>query len=160
MRRPILAIATALTLSGCAHSTHGGFQRVSSGYAIATETGVVVSKRDVETSSGGTGLGATIGAFAGGIAGSQIGPSRSRRSYRRGSSAASVLGAFGGVIIGGLIGAAIENDLSRQVGTEYVVKLDDGSLVTIVQGDRTLVPGQSVFLQTTRGGFGQLTPSV
>ena len=158
MRLLLLATVTTFALSGCVQTNSSGLQPASYGYALSTEAGVVTSKRPVEVSTGGTGLGGAIGAFAGGIAGSQIGPSRSRRGYRR-SNAASALGAFGGIIIGGLIGSAIENDLSRRIITEYVVKLDDGSLVTIVQENGTLTPGQRVFLQTTRGGLGQLVPS-
>jgi len=63
------------------------------------------------------------------------------------------------VIVGGLIGSAIENDLSRRIITEYVVQLDDGSLVTIVQENETFTPEQRVFLQTTQGGYGQLVPA-
>lgn len=157
MRVLILATVAAIALSGCAQSNRGEFHSATRGFAIATEPGVVASKRPVEIATGGSGLGTAIGAVSGGIIGSQIGRNRSRRGFRR--SNGSVLGAFGGVIIGGILGNVIENDLSRQTVTEYVVKLDDGSLVTIVQENGTLAPGQRVFLQTTRGGFGQLVPS-
>ncbi len=160
MRFLILATATAIALSGCVQHSAGGLQSASYGRAIATETGVVTSKRPVELSTGNTGLGATVGALAGGIAGSQIGPGRSRRrGFSSSARAVSALGALGGAVLGGLIGNVIENDLSRKLGAEYVVKLDDGSLVTIVQENGTIEPGQRVFLQTTRGGFGQLVPS-
>jgi len=69
MRFMILASATVLALSGCAQQGGAGFQSASYGYAIETETGVVSSKRPVEISTGNTGLGATVGALAGGIAG-------------------------------------------------------------------------------------------
>ena len=160
MRFMILASATVLALSGCAQQGGAGFQSASYGYAIETETGVVSSKRPVEISTGNTGLGATVGALAGGIAGSQLGPGRSRRrGFSSSAGAVAALGALGGALVGGLLGNAIENNVSRKVGTEYVVRMDDGSLVTIVQEDGTIAPGQRVYLQTTRGGFGQLTPS-
>ncbi len=159
MRILMLAAATALVLSGCTQPYSGGYQSAPVGQALFTETGTVTSSRAVEVTTGGTGLGASIGAVAGSIAGSQIGPSRrfSRRGFRR-SSAVSALGAFGGFIVGGLIGAAIENDLSRQVVTEYVVKMDDGSFVTIAQENGSIVTGQRVFLQSSRRGFARLVP--
>ena len=160
MRLLILATATALTLSACAQSGSGGFQSSpQSGYVLATEVGVIKSKLAFEISTGGTGLGPTVGAIAGGIGGSFLGPGRSRRrGFSSSAAAVSALGSLGGAVAGGLLGYVIEDGLSRKIVTEYVVQLNDGSLVTIVQDNGTLTPGQRVYLQTTQGGFGQLVP--
>ena len=161
MRLLILATATALSLSACAQSGSGSLQSSQSGYALATEVGVIKSKRAFEASTGVTGLGPAVGAIAGGIGGSFLGPGRSsrRRGFSSSAAAVSALGSLGGAVAGGLLGYVIEDGLTRKIVTEYIVQLNDGSLVTIVQENGTLSPGQRVFLQTTRGGFGQLVPS-
>ncbi len=162
MRSIILAAATALVLGGCAQTSPDVYGPYEVGAAAYTEMGTVAGARPVEVSSpGGTGIGATVGALAGGIAGAQIGPSSySHRGHRhRYTSAASALGAVGGALIGGLIGAAIERDVSRQTAVEYIVRLDDGALVTIVQGDRPLAVGQRVFVQTPNRGRARLVPA-
>lgn len=163
MRLFVIAATTAVALSGCVQTSANVYEPYAVGQAAYTEMGVVTASRPVEVASrGGTGIGAVVGAVAGGIAGSQIGPSRSynRRGYRRrGSSAASALGTLGGAVIGGLIGAVIETEASRQTATEYVVRLDDGSLVTIVQGSQPIATGQRVFLQTPGQGRARIIPA-
>ncbi len=58
----------------------------------------------------------------------------------------SGIGAGTGAIVGGLVGAATEEGVTGQTGWEYTVNLDNGSTVTIVQGDREPVstPGGRV----------------
>ncbi len=60
-----------------------------------------------------------------------------------GGDTVPILGAIGGALIGGIAGDAAQAELSKQAGYEYVVQLDNGGLVTIVQGaNELLVPGQ------------------
>lgn len=163
MRLTLFAAIAATSLSGCAYQTGPNvYEPYAVGQAAQTELGVVQSARPVEVSSqGGTGIGATVGAVAGGIAGAQIGPSRyhHRGHSHRYLSAGSALGALGGALVGGLIGAAIERDVTRQTATEYIVRLDDGSMITIVQGSQPLAPGQRVFLQTPYRGRARIVPA-
>jgi len=162
MRLFVIAIATTTALSGCVQTSPNVYDPYSVGQAAYTETGVVTASRQVEiASAGGTGIGATVGALAGGIAGSQIGPSRRNRfgrRYRRGG-AVSALGALGGALVGGLIGAAIERDVTREIATEYVVKLDDGTLITVVQGSQSIGLGQRVFVQIPDRGRARIVPA-
>ena len=65
-----------------------------------------------------------IGGLAGGVAGSTIGHGYS----------ANALGAIGGALVGGLVGSAAEKGLTAQTGLEYIVKLDNGQVISITQG--------------------------
>lgn len=72
-------------------------------------------------------------ALPGGVAGSMIG----------GSDTAHILGAIGGAVVGGIAGNAAQEGLSSQSGYEYVIQLDNGSMVTVSQGNDVLLnPGQ------------------
>ena len=165
IRPTAIALAAALATSGCVHQTSpNSYDPYAVGQAAYTEMGVIRSTRPVQVQNdrpGGSGVGAALGGFAGAVAGSQIGPSSySHRGHRHGyTSAASVVGTIGGAIVGGLIGAAIEQDLSRQTATEYVVQMDDGALITIVQGAQPLAPGQRVFVQTPNRGRARIVPA-
>lgn len=165
MRPLIVATATAaaLALSGCVQTSPNVYEPYAVGQVAYTEMGVVASARTVEIAGppGGTGIGATVGAVAGGIAGAQIGPSSySHYGHRhRYLSAGSALGALGGAVVGGLLGAAFEHEVTRQQATEYIVRMDDGSMVTIVQGAAPIPVGQRVFLQTAERGRARLVPA-
>jgi len=163
MRLFVIAIATATALSGCVQTNPNVYDPYTVGQASLTETGTIQASRQVEISSaGGTGIGAAVGALAGGIAGSQIGPSRRGHyghRYRR-NSAVSALGALGGAVVGGLIGAAIERDVTRHIATEYVVRLDDGTLITVIQGSEPIALGQRVFVQVPERGRARIVPAV
>ncbi len=94
--------------------------------------GTILSVRAVNVESE-NGAGTLIGGAAGGVAGSTIGK----------GSTANILGAIGGAVIGGIVGDAAQGALSSQTAYEYVIQLDNGSLVTLTQGtDVVLHPGQ------------------
>lgn len=161
MRPILIASALAVTLTGCVQHNPNGYNTYAIQRAVQTETGTVTAIRSVQIASQDTGLGAALGAMAGGIAGSQIGPSSySHNGHRhRYTSAGSALGALGGALVGGLIGAAIERDINKVTATEYVVQMDDGSTVTIVQENSPIAAGQRVLLQTAGDGSGRLVPA-
>ncbi len=92
----------------------------------------VLSVRPVSVKTN-NGLGTVIGSVAGGVAGYSIGS----------GSTAHNLGAIGGAVLGGMAGSATQGALSSQSGYEYVVKLDNGQIMTLTQGNDTLLtPGQ------------------
>ena len=63
--------------------------------------------------------------------------------FRSGSDTAHILGAIGGAVVGGIAGNAAQEGLSSQSGYEYVIQLDNGSMVTVSQGNDVLLnPGQ------------------
>lgn len=165
IRLTVLALAASFAVAGCAHQTSPNvYDPYSAGQAAYTEMGVVRASRPVEImndSPGGSGVGAALGGFAGAVAGSQLGPSHYShgRHRHRYTSTGSVLGTIGGAVAGALVGAVVERELSRQVATEYVVQMDNGQLVTIVQGSQPIPPGQRVFVQSPDYGRARIVPA-
>lgn len=108
----------------------------SVGRATSAAQCSVLSVRPVSVNNK-NGMGTVIGSVAGGVAGYSIGS----------GSTAHNLGAIGGAVLGGIAGNAAQGALSSQSGYEYVVKLDDGQIMTLTQGtDTLLTPGQRCML--------------
>jgi outer membrane lipoprotein SlyB len=87
--------------------------------------------------SEGRGVGAGVGAAAGAVGGSALGT-----STREG-----ILGGIAGAVIGGLVGSVAGDAVGNETGIEYIVRLDDGQTVTVVQGaDPPLAAGQKILV--------------
>ena len=129
--KKIMCLATALLMSACTSNINSDHYTTSSvGMATAARICTVVSVRQVTVQSE-NGVGTLFGAGLGGVAGSAIGG----------------LGAIGGALAGGIAGGAAQDALSKQGGYEYVVKLENGQLMTLTQGqDVLLSPGQRCML--------------
>ena len=109
---------------------------------MLVERGVVDTVRHVTLEGAQSGTGAAAGATAGAIAGSTVGQGS-------GSALASVAGA----ILGGLAGNAIEKGATSRKGLEITVRMDDGRLLAIVQGDDVaFYPGDEVEVLTAPNG--------
>ena len=118
------------------------------GEAAYTLGGDIISARRVVVQNGdeGNGAGVVAGGVVGGLAGNAIG---------RGGFWPTAAG----VVAGAFTGAAIENSASRQWAMEYVVSLDNGNLVTVIQGDCPAYGiGQHVFVIFSRTGQSRLIP--
>ncbi len=130
----VLTLPLMITLNACTADI-GANDYYASGANTVTSTRActVVSLRPVTVKSNDNNAGTLLGAAAGGVAGSAIG----------GDSTAHILGAIGGAVVGGIAGDAAQGQLSKQTGFEYVVRLDNGSMVTVVQGNDVYIqPGQ------------------
>lgn len=130
----LLMILPMLLTAGACTSRIGADQYDTSavGEVNRAVKGTVVSVRQISIASN-NGAGTLIGGGAGGVAGSMIG----------GSDTAHILGAIGGAVVGGIAGNAAQEGLSSQSGYEYVIQLDNGSMVTVSQGNDVLLnPGQ------------------
>ena len=100
--------------------------------AAAASPCSVISVRQVTVKSDNN-MGALAGALVGGVGGYGIG----------GGKTAHNLGAVGGALLGGYAGDKAQDALSSQTGYEYVVRLDNGQVMTLTQGtDVLLSPGQ------------------
>lgn len=100
--------------------------------AAAASPCSVISVRQVSVKSDNN-MGALAGALVGGVGGYGIGS----------GSTAHNLGAVGGALLGGYAGDKAQGVLSSQTGYEYVVRLDNGQVMTLTQGtDVLLSPGQ------------------
>lgn len=132
------AMALVLPLAACTSDISSSHYSAGSVGSVAqTMGGTVVSVRQITVSSEDNNAGTLIGGAMGGVAGSQIG----------GGSTAHILGAVGGAVIGGIAGNAAQRGLSSQNGYEYVIRLDNGSMVTVAQGaDILLNPGQRCYV--------------
>jgi outer membrane lipoprotein SlyB len=121
----LLAVATMIgALTACQRNVSPDAYAVGSvGQVNRTARGTVISVRPVVIGGSQSGIGAAGGAALGGIGGSAFG--------RSSGNAAATLG---GVVIGGIVGAAVEEAATRQPGLEYVVQMENGALITLVQG--------------------------
>ncbi len=147
-----LAAALTLNLTGCARNISSGtYASGHVGEAVQTEAGVIVAKRQVVVQEGeklqDNTVGLLGGAVAGGVLGSLVGGGRG-----------STLAAVGGAAAGAAAGAYAQQELSKQNAWEYTVKLDNGSMRTIVQGqDTNLNIGQKVLVQISHRGRSRIT---
>ena len=148
----ILLLATAaliMPIAACTSDISSSHYSTGSvGTVAQVMSGTVVSVRQVSVSSEDNNAGTLIGGALGGIGGSTIG----------GGSTAHALGAVGGAVIGGIAGNAAQRGLSSQGGYEYIVRLDNGNMVTVVQGtDILLNPGQRCYVSL--GNPARVTPA-
>ncbi|MBE6450705.1 MAG: glycine zipper 2TM domain-containing protein [Alphaproteobacteria bacterium] len=137
MKKSLGAFLGVVMLAGCQADINSNQYATSSvGRANAASECSVLSVRPVSVKTE-NGLGTIIGSVAGGVAGYSIGS----------GSTAHNLGAIGGAVLGGMAGNAAQGALSSQGGYEYVVKLNNGQVMTLTQGSDTLLtPGQRCML--------------
>ncbi len=135
--KTVFILMIASLLNACASSNAGDVYSRDEARKIQTiRKGVVESVRTVKLEGTKTPIGTAAGAVIGGVAGSTIGEGK-------GSAIAAVIGA----VAGGLAGSAIEEVATRQDAFEITVKLDNGSLIAIVQeATEKFAPGDSVRL--------------
>lgn len=136
-----LALIAAL-LAACASSNSGDvYRREDARKVQSVRIGVIESVRNVKLEGTNSNIGTAAGAVVGGIAGSSVGEGKG-----------SAIGAVIGAVAGGLAGAAVEEVATRTDGVEITVKLDNGSLIAIVQeATETFTPGERVRLIESGG---------
>jgi outer membrane lipoprotein SlyB len=140
--KTLFILMIASLLNACASSNAGDVYSRDEARKVQTiRKGVVESVRTVKLEGTKTPVGTAAGAVIGGVAGSTVGDGK-------GSAIAAVIGA----VAGGLLGSAAEEGLTRKDALEITVKLDNGSLVAIVQeATETFAPGDSVRLIESGG---------
>ncbi|SBV94350.1 putative Outer membrane lipoprotein [uncultured Alphaproteobacteria bacterium] len=138
----------ALAVAGCTSApSASSYSRNQALQAQNVEKGRIVSMRDVQVEGTKSGVGSGAGAVAGGVAGSFIG----------GGWRSNVLGAVGGAVLGGIGGSAAEEAITSTTGTEFVVQLDNGRTIAVVQAnDANLAPGDRVIV--LQGGQTRVVP--
>lgn len=149
----LAAIAlAALMLAGCAQrQSQNVYKYDEVGQASAVTFGTIVASREVDITGKNTGTGGLVGAAVGAGAGSYAGS---------GSGNAWAIGA--GLLAGAVAGALIEQAAADRTGVEYVVMLQSGVALTVVQdigkGESTLPDGMRVMVQNT-GGYQRVLPA-
>jgi outer membrane lipoprotein SlyB len=132
----------SILLGACAISNSGGvYSREEARKVQTVRMGVVESVRSVKLEGTKTPIGSVAGAAVGGVAGNSIG---------KGDD--NIIGAVIGAVVGGLAGAAIEEGITRKDAFEITVKLDNGTLIAIVQeADEQFKAGEKVRLIDSGG---------
>ncbi|PJE79451.1 Outer membrane lipoprotein pcp [invertebrate metagenome] len=136
-------ILPVLLLSGCMSDLTGtSYSREEARQTQQVQFGIVSEIKRVKIEGTQSGIGAAAGGAMGGIAaGSNIG----------GGSGSSIAAIAGG-LAGGLLGNLTEEKLTRKQGLELTIKLDNGTMLSVVQqadpkmpfavGDEVKVLGQ------------------
>lgn len=120
-----LLLVAGVALGGCASSLSGdSYSRTEARRVMNVKYAVVEEVRPVKLEGTKTPIGPVAGAAVGGIAGSSVGGGK-------GAAVAAVIGA----VAGGVAGAAIEEGATRKPGVEITVRMENGSLIAVVQED-------------------------
>jgi outer membrane lipoprotein SlyB len=140
MRRTACYVALMVSVAACSHPSSTTYGDTEVGQAIETAPGSVVASRIVNVSDEpglvGAGAGAAVGAAGGNLA--VAGP-------------AGLLVAIVAGLVGAAIGYMAEKQMKDRDGIEYVLEMDDGRLVTLVQNresdEQPLPQGARVLVQ-------------
>lgn len=137
-----IAVVIVVLLAGCASSNSGGvYSREQTRQVQTVRMGAIESVRTVKIEGTSSGVGAATGAVVGGVAGSTMGGGKGK-----------ILTTVIGAVAGGLAGSAAEEKLTGKDGLELTVKLDNGTMLAIVQeADEQFHPGDRVRLLESGG---------
>lgn len=146
-----LLLMGSLFLASCAQQISSDvYSSRQVGEVSRTYAGVIKNVREITVQQGenleDNGLGIAGGGVAGGVVGSALG---------KGSFAPTAAGAIAGAVAGSLL----EKKMKQQMALEYVVELDNGDLVTVVQGkDQVFYVNQPVYVLMSYSGRSRITP--
>ena len=148
----IAATSLALLVGGCARNiSSNAYSDSTVGEASRTFRGTIASVRTVQVGPDQLDknvVGGGIGTLAGGVAGNQFGKGHGNLAMTA-----------GGAILGAVAGAYAEKELKTQEAFEYIVRLNNGEMRTVVQGtDTRLSPGQRVLLMVGERGRSRIVP--
>jgi len=135
MKKSVLFVFCFLLFSCASDINDDSYDYSSVGGANGVGQGVIVDVRSVQI-QGNSQAGSLVGGLAGGVAGSTIGEGKG-----------SVLASVGGALLGAFIGGVTQKELSEQKALQYIVRLSDGNMITVIQGMKNrLAVGQRVFV--------------
>lgn len=148
--RPATALLLAAAVLGAAGCAREISPQVVTGASVGDINeaffGTVQSVRAVTVQEGDRLQENTTGALIGGLAGGAIGSVF-------GGGWGRVVATGAGAVVGATAGAAAERQLSRQQGLEYTIRLDNGRMISVVQGpEPSFGVGQRVIVQTSAQG--------
>ena len=140
MRAVALLLVAALVLAGCAHPSGTTYEAGDVGRTIETTQGSVVSSRTVKIAGESNAVGP--------VAGGALGAAGSALAFQ-GSGLVAVIGG----VLGAGIGYLTQQQLNNREGIEYVLQMDDGRTVTLVQNrasdEAPLPDGTPVLVQVS-----------
>lgn len=123
MRAVLILLPLALTACGERYSPDTYATRAVQ-QMNQVEQGVIIGRRGVSVQMDGS-TGAAAGAAAGGVIGSQA----------PGGNMTGAIGAVGGALFGSLFGTAAERVAGDTTAFEYIVRKNNGDLVSVTQRD-------------------------
>lgn len=134
-------LAACLALAACSTADSNTYSSSDVGQVIETNQGRVLSSRPVEIKGDEGGL---AGPLAGGAIGGATG-------LTIGGGSGNVLATVVGAAAGAGLGYLAQNELSSGDGIEYIVELEDGRVVTLVQNkaenETPIGDGEPVLIQ-------------
>jgi outer membrane lipoprotein SlyB len=140
MRPVAIVLAVSLALAGCANPSASTYEAAEVGRTIETTKASVVSSRMVKVAGDAN----AVGPVAGGVLGAS-----SSALISRGSGLVAVIGG----VIGAGIGYLTQQRLNNRDGIEYLLQMDDGRTVTLVQNraddEAPLPAGTPVLVQVS-----------
>ena len=140
MRAVALALAAALLLGGCSHPSGSTYEAGDVGRTIETAKASVVSSRVVNIAGQPNAVGP--------VAGGALGAAGSALAFQ-GSGLVAVIGG----VLGAGAGYLAQQRLNDREGIEYVLQMDDGRTVTLVQNraaeETPLADGTPVLVQVS-----------
>ena len=142
MPRYSLVALMVFLLGACSTSTSDTYNARDVGFVIETTEATVLTSRVVNIEGGeNTGTGTVAGGAVGATTGYVLAGSGSGRG----------LGVVLGAVVGAATGYLIEESTHSREGIEYVVRMNDGRVVTLVQnraeGEMPLPDGAPVLVQ-------------
>ena len=144
----LILLLVCLFCVGCAQNiSPNNYNADEVGTASHVVKATVVSERPVKIDNQ-SGVGGVAGATSGAVAGSAI---------AGGNVRGNIVGAVGGAVVGGVVGTVIDKSIHKEQGKEYILRLKNKSLVSVVQIDAlSLHVGQHVLI--IYGGMTRVIP--
>ena len=140
MRAVTSLLVTALLVAGCAHPSGSTYEAGDVGRTIETAQASVVSSRVVKISGESNAVGP--------VSGGALGAAGSALAFQ-GSGLVAVIGG----VLGAGAGYLAQRQLNNREGIEYVLQMDDGRTVTLVQNraseEEPLPDGTPVLVQVS-----------
>jgi outer membrane lipoprotein SlyB len=140
MRAVACSLVAALLLVGCSHPSGSTYESGDVGRTIETTQASVVSSRVVKISGESNAVGP--------VAGGALGAAGSALAFQ-GSGLVAVIGG----VLGAGAGYLAQKQMNNRDGIEYVLQMDDGRTVTLVQnradGEAPLPDGTPVLVQVS-----------
>jgi outer membrane lipoprotein SlyB len=140
MRAVAFSLAAALLLVGCSHPSGSTYEAGDVGRTIETTQASVVSSRMVKIA----GQSNAVGPLSGGA----LGAAGTALAFQ-GSGLVAVIGG----VLGAGVGYLAQRQMNNRDGIEYVLQMDDGRTVTLVQNraddEAPLADGSPVLVQVS-----------
>ena len=137
-----LLVCLLLAAGGCATTGGKSYTKDEARQVQTVQRGMIVSIEEVTIEQDSTLLGPALGGVLGGVLGSTMGAKSGR-----------VLATAGGAVIGAIAGAFGEKALRKENAYEFMIDLDDGETISVVQAieDTHFAVGDKVRVLRSQG---------